>query len=303
MEALARFYEGTKIVELPKPRVHAQEVLVEVKAAGICRTDLMVHRGETSVADGMVLGHECSGIVAGKGSMVEDDLALGQRVCVNPILACGDCRGCHIGEGCGHFRQLGVHRPGVFAQFVAVPRSAVYAIPPSMSDLEGAYVEPVAATLGVLAPGIQLKGAGALVGAGRIADLTAMVLGASGVSFKRVSTGDLKTGPSDVYDFVIEAEDCQKAMADLQRSLKFRGVLILKSRLKTTLQFIPALWINKEITVHFAGYGSFQDAIQWINSKRLDLTPMMGECVPLERWRQLFDLAGANEERKHFFVF
>ena len=132
----ARFHtngspEVVVIDEIPRPVPAAGEVLVRVKAVAMNHLDLWVRRGipiETTMPH--VGGSDIAGIVEEIGPGVAGWKG-GERVVVNPGLSCGQCEFCVRGEEslCPHFRILGEHTDGGFAEFVAVPASAIHRIP------------------------------------------------------------------------------------------------------------------------------------------------------------------------------
>jgi NADPH:quinone reductase-like Zn-dependent oxidoreductase len=120
-----------RIEEVPRPAPAPDEVLVEVRAAGMNHLDLWVRRGipiETTMPH--IGGADVAGVVAEVGRGVEGWEG-GERVVVNPALSCGHCEFCIRGEVslCPDFRILGEHTDGGFAEYVAVPASALHRLP------------------------------------------------------------------------------------------------------------------------------------------------------------------------------
>jgi threonine 3-dehydrogenase len=128
---------GLEMVETAVPEPAAGEVLLQVKAASICGTDLHIRNWDpwaaAHVTPPLVVGHEMSGLVVGHGPGV-DEPALGTLVSVESHVVCGVCPWCRTGKGhlCPETRILGVHRDGVFAEFVAVPSTNAWPDPPGM---------------------------------------------------------------------------------------------------------------------------------------------------------------------------
>ncbi len=119
----------------PSPVAGPDEELLTVLASGICGSELHGFRTPGMRVPPLVMGHEFVGRTAA-----------GQRVAVNPLLACGSCDGCTAGrpQVCRRRGLLGVHRPGGFAEQVAVPRSALHELPDGLPDGAAALVEPLA---------------------------------------------------------------------------------------------------------------------------------------------------------------
>jgi 2-desacetyl-2-hydroxyethyl bacteriochlorophyllide A dehydrogenase len=132
--------------EVARPEIADDEVLVRVHRTGICGTDLHMFHGHYA-ADRLPLipGHEFVGTVAKNGSRVSN-VKEGDRVVVDINVGCGTCFWCRRNEvlNCPEISQIGIHRNGAFAEFVAVPARLVIAAPQSLSDAELALTEPIA---------------------------------------------------------------------------------------------------------------------------------------------------------------
>jgi len=149
--------------EVPVPVPGPGEVLVAVKTAGICGSEISGFLGLNKLrVPPLVMGHEAAGRVArssgGKfadGSPVRD----GTRVTFNPLVTCGECDRCRAGHAnlCRKRALIGVHRPGGYARFVAVPTGQCWPLADAVSDVAGALAEPLACAVR----------AGALAGTGK----------------------------------------------------------------------------------------------------------------------------------------
>jgi 2-desacetyl-2-hydroxyethyl bacteriochlorophyllide A dehydrogenase len=131
----AHFYTGSdiRVEEVPDPAPGPGEVLVRVKSAGICGSDLHTYRrGVLRFPERapLILGHELAGEVAGLGSGVTD-LRIGQRVGVEPLIGCGRCPHCRMGDyhRCAGLNHIGNYYPGGFAQLALAPRGKVFPLP------------------------------------------------------------------------------------------------------------------------------------------------------------------------------
>ncbi len=129
------------VVEHPDPSPGADDLVVRVDACGICGSDL--HLAQHVDLPGLVLGHEFCGTVVATTSAAFHD---GARVAVFPLAGCGSCAFCAAGylAKCANYQQLGLHRPGGFAEYAVVPASSAYRIPDHLDDAAGAMVEPLA---------------------------------------------------------------------------------------------------------------------------------------------------------------
>jgi L-iditol 2-dehydrogenase len=304
MKALVKDKETVAIREEPRPQVHAaDEVLIHVAIAGLCRTDVYVAEGRIATAGPLILGHEFSGVVRDSGKKVKT-LKEGDRVTVNPQLACGQCPTCWAGESlsCPHSRFLGVHRHGAFAEYIVVPAAAVYKLPETVSFKQGAYTEPVAASLAVLKAGIAVQERGLIYGDNRISRLTQKILEAYG--FTHVAVFDASSGvlPADTYDFIIETLATTETLEDIVRAIRPRGTIILKSRQHRPVSLTFSELIKKEPVLHAVNYGPFEEALALLAARRLALEPLCGEVYELEDFAEVFAKSEEGEAVKLFFA-
>ena len=139
--------QSFEVSDRPLPEPEAGEVRVRVEACGICGSDLHLYRAGL-IREGHTPGHEISGIIDSIGGEVEG-CQLGDRVAVEPLLACGTCESCGAGRAaiCRKARLFGVHLPGGFAQFIVVPALRVYRMAPDLDPAVAALTEPVAVAL------------------------------------------------------------------------------------------------------------------------------------------------------------
>lgn len=171
----AVFYgkEDLRIEDLPIPQPGPGEVLLRVKACGICGTDLHIFDGDEGAAptpSGTVLGHEFAGEITAVGSGVTA-FRPGDLVCVDPNKLCGECDFCR--QGIGHFCTgmvgIGTTVHGGFAEYCCVPVSQVYPFTDRITCEEAAMTEPVACCLhGMDMCDIQPGASVAVIGCGMI---------------------------------------------------------------------------------------------------------------------------------------
>ncbi|WP_411380066.1 Zn-dependent oxidoreductase [Pseudomonas sp. MPB26] len=146
----APFEYGLAQVEVP--HVAPGEVKVDVAYAGICGSDMHIIHGQNAfVRFPRVTGHEFSGVVREVGEGV-DNLKVGDRVCIDPVISCGTCYPCRINRPnvCTRLQVIGVHRDGGFSEQVCVPADNAHRLPDSMSLSHAALVEPYTIALNVL---------------------------------------------------------------------------------------------------------------------------------------------------------
>jgi D-arabinose 1-dehydrogenase-like Zn-dependent alcohol dehydrogenase len=134
--------------ELPKPDIGERDVLVRVKASGICHSDAHYRAGVSPVASlPLTLGHEVSGLVEEAGSQVTN-VEEGDRVCIHYLVTCGACYYCSTGneQFCASGAMVGKHRDGGYAEYVSVPARNVFPLPEELSFEEGAVLMCSSAT-------------------------------------------------------------------------------------------------------------------------------------------------------------
>jgi L-iditol 2-dehydrogenase len=137
-----------ELVEVPRPAPGYGEVLLRVQAVGICGSELSGFLGHNSLRHPpLVMGHEFSGQVVECGKGV--NLIPGARVGVNPLVTCGHCAMCRRGLDnlCLSRSLVGAHRPGAFAEFVAVPARNCHALPDGIDYVGASLLEPLACSL------------------------------------------------------------------------------------------------------------------------------------------------------------
>ena len=195
------------IEEQDDPRPVAGQVLLDVSIAGICGSDLHGYRGHPGPrVPPLVLGHEAVGTVQGRAG----------RFVPFPIVACGRCRACRDGQQqlCETRGLLGLDRPGVFAERVAVGEDALVAVPDRLSDEVAVLTEPYA--VGLAAANADAVGAAdrvLVIGGGTIGALTAHAASRAGARVTAVDPVPLRRevvarhGAEEVLDDVAELPD------------------------------------------------------------------------------------------------
>lgn len=154
MEALV--WLGPREMEMQRaaiPQLRPGEVLIAVRAAGICGSELSGYLGQNSLrVPPLVMGHEAAGeVIQSTGGTFADGspARTGIRITFNPLVICGECDRCRVGltNLCRQRQLIGAHRPGAFAQFVAVPAVQCHPLPDNLSDTIASLTEPLACSL------------------------------------------------------------------------------------------------------------------------------------------------------------
>lgn len=279
MRAIVGDGRSAACTHVPTPERPPGWVRLRVELAGVCRTDVHAAEGRLALGGRRVLGHEMVGEVQ------ETDprcvIPRGARVTVSPLLVCGRCAPCRRGRRCAAPAMLGVDIDGAFAEQVVVPEACVVRVPADLPSRRAAYVEPLAAALGVAtgAP-IRPDHHGAVIGAGRIADLTARVLEARG--FRALSTKGTEGLETGSLDFAVEAEGSDAALAEALRVVAPGGVVVLKSRPARPIALDVARAVRNDVILAGASYGPFEDAVALAGELPVD--DLLGDVYPLDRF-------------------
>ena len=189
MKALIlKAYNCLEYEEVPEPQIASDEVLVRVKACGICGSDVHGMDGSTGRRiPPIIMGHEAAGIIARVGDAVPD-WQVGDRVTFDITLHCGMCYFCRRGmfNLCERRRIVGVSTPefrvhGAFAEYVAIPHRVLYRLPEGLSFEHAAMMEPLSvAAHAVRLASIALHDVAVVVGVGVIGLLVVQLLRRAG---------------------------------------------------------------------------------------------------------------------------
>lgn len=193
-----------EIRDLPNPVPGPDEVVVDVKACGVCGTDIHLFEGQGGAFANeypLIMGHEYAGIVSAAGENVRH-VSIGDHVSIDPNLYCGVCEPCR--EGSVHFCErmtgYGTTKPGGFAEKSLVNARAVYKVPDSLPFEVAAMMEPVSCCLhGIDRSGIQPGSVVLVIGAGSIGQMMLMLA--------------LKAGAAKVVVFELDAAKREKAVS------------------------------------------------------------------------------------------
>lgn len=177
-----------EVKDVPVPKVGDNQVLVQVKATGLCYTDVSIlsgkYKGRKPVPIPIILGHEGSGVIAevGKGVRVASP---GQRVAFEVLSGCGVCPNCRKGykNMCTDWDHAGITYDGTFAEYVRVPAELVHPLPDSISFADAAVMEPLSLTVrSIEHVRPQVGETAAIIGPGSVGLLHLQALRAAGCS-------------------------------------------------------------------------------------------------------------------------
>jgi threonine dehydrogenase-like Zn-dependent dehydrogenase len=135
-----------KTIEIDPPQLNTQNnVLIKMRAVGICGSDVHIYHGTNAAAVyPRIMGHEIVGVVERTGEGVHS-LKKGDRVTVSQMVSCGKCYACRHGRSnvCSKLKVRGVHFDGGFQEYIAVPEKDCYLLPAGLSDEDSVMIEPV----------------------------------------------------------------------------------------------------------------------------------------------------------------
>ncbi len=299
------------------------EVLIKVMACGICGTDVHIFRGEYLGSYPVVPGHEFSGVVEKTGDQVTR-FKRGDRVSVEPNIACDDCVSClnNRHNFCLNWQGVGVTRAGGMAQYVAAPEKAVFSIG-GLSFQEGAFMEPLSCVLhGLERTRVPAGAKVALLGAGPIGILllkAVRALGAAHVTVAEKTASRLEFARSagaavclssvdelerDSYDVVIDATGVPAVMAKTILFARPGGTVLLFGVPPSgkLMEVEPFIIFRKGLTV-LSSYTSERNSLQAIRlmeSGRIPVREIVSHQLPLTDLQKGIELIekGADNVKK-----
>ena len=179
---------GFTLQDVPVPTIRDDEVLIQVRRAGVCGTDVHIHDWD-AWAQGrcrppFTVGHEFAGDVTQVGRLVAD-VKVGDRVTAEGHIVCGHCHLCRTGNShvCPSTRIIGVDRDGCFAEFIAMPATNVWQLDDDISYEVGGIHDPMGNAFHTALHGTQIPGATVLVtGCGPIGIFAVGICKAAGAS-------------------------------------------------------------------------------------------------------------------------
>ena len=328
----AVFY-GTKDIRIeshPVPKLSQDDVLVQVKACGICGTDVSMFRGRIGYSShtvGKIFGHEVTGVIQDQGDRVKDH-EIGERVIVAPVNYCGTCSYCQRGYEnlCLNWTCIGEEIDGGYAQYLRVPQRQVFPLPDSVGFEEGTLLaDPVPTSLHAvrkkanIKPGDQVAvwGTGpqgycavqlAKLSGGRVIVVgrreeklrLAQELGADTVvdSEREKVVIRLREITGLGPDVCLECGGYPEAITQALASVKKGGRVVVIGLQKPQLCDLEnLLWNEKQIVASLSStYQEFITGIRLAAEGRVKLKPLVTHEFNLETIRGAFDLLSTRGE-------
>jgi threonine dehydrogenase-like Zn-dependent dehydrogenase len=301
-------------VEKPEAKLRPRWARIRVRLAGICNTDVEILRGYHQFRGNP--GHEFVGEVAEVAgvSAAERKRWIGKRVAGEINVSCAAfgykpvCDFCRRGlkTHCARRTVLGiVAHDGAFAEYLTLPLENLHVVPANVSDEKAVFIEPLAAACEILEQiPIRKFAAAATLGDGKLAQLIALVLQASGCEVTlygkhesklklareagiatRKVRGDARRDSKRVkesYRLVVEATGSPSGLTLAQQMTEPRGTLVLKSTFHGAAPVETWPVVVKELTVVGSRCGPFAKAITLLRSGTVDPTPLITRRFPLE---------------------
>jgi L-iditol 2-dehydrogenase len=327
MKALVlKEYKKFSFEDVPAPEVHPEEVLVAVKACGICGSDVHGMDGSTGRRrPPIIMGHEASGIIADVGKGVSG-WAPGDRVTFDSTIYCGECDYCREGmiNLCDRRRVLGVscedyRQNGAFAEFVTVPTRILYSVPQGLPFEHAAMVEPFAIALhAVRRSPPALNDSVVVVGAGMIGLALVQALSHTGcgklivldvaqdrleMAAKLGATHVINSGKEDGKTAVNELTHGRGADVSFEavgmsvtvdlalRCLRKGGAVTLVGNVAPKIEFPLQIAVTRELAIHgsCASRGEYPACLDMLARGALKAEPLISAAAPLAEGAQWFD--------------
>ncbi|MBD3008781.1 MULTISPECIES: zinc-dependent alcohol dehydrogenase family protein [unclassified Streptomyces] len=311
------------VTTVADPTPGPREVVVDVAACGLCGTDLHILQGEFAPTLPIVPGHEFAGVVVGLGSDVTE-VAVGDRVAVDPSLHCHECRYCRIGRGnlCDNWNAIGVSVPGGAAEFAVAPVANCVKLPEQVDVADAALIEPLSCAVrgydvlnGNLGAEVLIYGSGTM---GLMMLELAKRTGATSVDMLDVNPDRLSTATTlgcsrsaasadeldqpRGWDVVIDATGNQAAIQDGLGRVAKAGTFLQfgVSDYATRATIEPYKIYNQEITItgSMAVLHSYERAAGLFASGVLDPKIFISHRMPLEEYPKALDQFKAGVGRK-----
>ena len=326
-------YKKFAVEELPVPVAKPGEVLVRVRACGICGSDVHGMDGSTGRRiPPLVMGHEAAGEIAAVGPGVTAWKA-GDRVTFDSTVYCGECWFCQRGEVnlCDNRQVLGVscgdyRRQGAFAEFVAVPQRILYRLPENLSFEQAAMVEAVSVAVHAVArtPGVR-DAATVVVGVGMIGLLVVQALRVAGakqiiaidleddrlqLAQRRGATAAFKADEADLAakiraltngrgaDAVFEVVGLSPTLKTAIDCVRKGGSVTLVGNLKAQVDLSLQAVVTRQLTLigTCASAGEYPECLDLIASGQINVTEFISATPPLAEGAQWFSRLYAGEK-------
>ena len=326
-------YKKLEIVDVPLPAFGPKDLLVRVRACGICGSDIHGYDGSTGRRrPPLIMGHEAAGEIAAIGDAVKG-FAVGDRVTFDSTISCGECPACRRGRVnlCQNRQVLGVacdefQRHGAFAEYVVVPHHISYRLPENMPYEHAALIEAV--SIAVHAVGrlnVPLGSVGVVVGAGMIGLLVIQALKRAGCT--KVIAVDLSEQRlrhaqglgADILinsthqdplqeiarytdgqgaDVVLEVVGCAATVDVAIQAARRGGQVVLVGNLAPRVEIPLQMTVNRELTLYgsCASNGEYPQCIALMEQGAIQVQSLITAMAPLDDGPRWFQRLYAGED-------
>lgn len=327
MKALVlKEYNRFAYEDVPQPTIGPNEVLVAVKACGICGSDVHGMDGSTGRRrPPIIMGHEAAGVIAEVGRDITG-WAVGDRVTFDSTIYCGQCEYCRRGliNLCDRRRVLGVscedyRQHGAFAEFVAVPQHILYRLPAGLAFEHAALVEPFAIALHAVGrASLALNDAVVVVGAGMIGLALVQALRQAGcgrlivvdiaperlaLAAKLGATDTVNSGKESASEAILnltqgrgadvafEAVGMTSTVDLALRCLRKGGTAVLVGNVAPKIEFPLQVAVTHELAVHgsCASRGEYPACLDMLARGALRAEPLLSATAPLAEGAAWFE--------------
>ena len=312
---------GVSLQEVPQPEFSSYEVLIKVKAVGICGSDVRIYNEVIPGRKKIIIGHELAGEIVDMGEKVHG-FKKGDRVATAICIGCASCRYCRKGyfNLCDKLEEIGITVDGGMAEYVSVPARNVHRIPEPVSFEEATLADPLSCTIrGLEMVSIQKDSWVTILGPGTIG-LLAVQIAKRVLRAKVIVTGTrddrlslaknfgadytVNVKQSDPVKFILEVTDGGadfafeatgqgKALEDAFFSTKRNGSIVaLTVHKQVQINMEPV--IRHELKVFGSicyNYKEFDQALDLIQKKRVELQEFTQNIFPLKEIDQAFAYA------------
>lgn len=326
MQGVAKLAPGNGhvgLLDIPIPEIRPGHVLIDVKAAGVCGTDIHIYHGEYDSNPPVIMGHEVAGVVAEIGDGVTN-CQIGDRVtCETYFYVCGRCHFCRSGlpNLCPNRKSIGSGVHGGFTRYLLVPDHNIHHLPANVDEIAGALSEPLTCCVHALERTRVEPGETVVVsGPGAIGLLMAQVVKAAGgttvvlgtdVDATRlamanelgsdltinVMVDDAKAiideqtdgvGADVVFECAGAAASAQSCLELVRRRGRYGQVGLFGRRIEWDLDLVA----YKELEVHgtFAHLPSaWRKALKLMAAEKVQTRPLVSAIMPITEWQAAFD--------------
>jgi L-iditol 2-dehydrogenase len=293
-------YNDLRLVDMPEPEPGPDEVLIRVRACGICGSDVHGLDGSTGRRiPPLVMGHEAAGEIVGTG----------ERVTFDSTIYCGHCEYCRRGlvNLCDNREVLGVspgpyRRHGAFAEYVKVPRRIIYPLPESLAYEQAAMIEAVSVAVHAVSLSGDLSGVSCVIGAGMIGLLTIQALRAKGAArvlaiepdpSRLARAQEFGAEPVQSAHDVDLAIDCVGSQASVRMAIdavRKGGTVTLVGNVAPTVEIPLQAVVSRQLRLQgsCASSGEYPECIRLMSEGKIQVASLISAVAPLEEGASWF---------------